>query len=271
MLLNNRRSLIRGRLKKLTGGAQEDVDTVKKDDYKYNVEDWAWRLKKLRPDTDVDVEETKFFYNHVPVKAVPGTSDNWGTFEHQGDNGNINIWYDMIPDSQYGGIHSKDSRLSRTISHEINHSYHHNLLNDANTKEEERLLMEAYPDEIFNAPAEEGRRATNMELRKQISQWADDAVMENLDKAIDRIHPTQLMDMYFRTNGYTQDPTKQNRKYMQLPNGNWDRKKIDLIKKALKNVASTNKSSNNFNTSTVSPSLSFGVRRRLENRGSQSV
>ena len=76
-----------------------------------------------------------------------------------------------------------------------------------------------------------------MELRKQISQWDNNSTMEDLDKAIDRIHPTQLMDMYFRTSGYTQDPTKQNRKYMQLPNGNWDRKKIDLIKKALKNVA----------------------------------
>ena len=203
------------------------------------MKDWAWRLKKLRPDTDVDVEDTNFFYNYVPVKAVPGTSDNWGTFEHHGDNGVINIWSDMIPDSQYGGIHSKDSRLSRTISHETNHNYVHNLLEDNHTKQEEDLLMQAYPNEIFNSPENpiNERRATNMELRKQISQWDNNSTMEDLDKAIDRIHPTQLMDMYFRTSGYTQDPTKQNRKYMQLPNGNWDRKKIDLMKRALKDVA----------------------------------
>ena len=222
------------------GGDQETLDTIKQNDHDFNVKDWAWRLKKLRPDTDVDVEDTDFFYNYVPVTAVTGTSDNWGTFEHHGDSGEINVWADMIPDSQYGGIHSKDSRLSRTISHETNHNYVHNLLEDNHTKQEEDLLMQAYPDEIFNFPENpiNERRATNMELRKQISQWDNNSTMEDLDKAIDRIHPTQLMDMYFRTSGYTQDPTKQNRKYMQLPNGNWDRKKIDLMKRALKDVAS---------------------------------
>ena len=51
---------------------------------------------------------------------------------------------------------------------------------------------------------------------------------------------------------------KGSEKHMKDKNGKWNR--VDAIKKAWKTIASNN-----------TPSRSFGIRRRLENRGSQSV
>ena len=221
------------------GGDQETLDTIKQNDYDFNVKDWAWRLKKLRPDTDVTEEDASYFYNNTPVTAVSGTSDTFGSFEHQGDNGKINVWTDMVPDSQYDNLRSKEARLSRIISHEFGHDFMHNMLDDTHTPEEEKRLKQAYPEEIFKGINIDELRMYNREARKRISQWDNNSIGEALDKATDRLSPNQFVDFILDNDSLSDEVRKAAKQYLKLPNGNWDRNKINLMKGTVKDVAYT--------------------------------
>ena len=279
MFLNNRHSLLRGRPRMFTGGNsrttnnldeeyrqissptyQSIVDKVKSDEAAFNVDDYAYRVKKLHP--EITKEQVEELYNKTPYVASDKVIEGrLGKFTLGDDNGygtRVTIYPNSIKNDRKVKI-TKDNaneEISDVLAHETNHLYTDVLLK-GNSDEEKDILWDAYrPGLVFGNSSYEEMKARNKESQSKISKQHNGAIGKELDNIIDNLSEDEVMSIYFdNKSGYI---NKDSEKHMKDKNGKWNR--VDAIKKAWKTVASTG-----------NPSSSFGIRRRLETRGSQSV
>lgn len=207
---------------------------LKQDEAKYNIDDYAYRVQKFHP--DITKEQVQQAYNKVPVIGSDRTDDSTVGAYTSGDNERImlypNIW-------EKTGKRPNAETVAPSFSHETNHNFYTNLLEQKSTDEEKDLLWGAYrPGFVFSGPDDWNKkvsemRATNAEIRRKISQQHNNAVGKDLDDAIDNLPNDKLMDIYYNTNAYIQ---KGSEKHMQK-NGQWDPERMKILRTTLKDVA----------------------------------
>ena len=279
MFLNNRHSLLKGRLKRLIGGDsgitnnlddeykqissptyQSIIDKVKSDNAAFNVDDYVYRVNKLHP--EITKEQVEELYNKTPYVASDKViGHRLGKFTLGDDNGygtRVTIYPNAVESDRKTKITKENANkeLSDVLAHETNHLYTDVLLK-GNSDEEKDIMWDAYrPGLVFNNDDYYEIRAKIKESQDKVSKLFNGAVGKDLDDAIDKLTDDEVMNIYYDgRSGYI---NKGSEKHMKDKNGKWNR--VDAIKKAWKTIASNN-----------TPSRSFGIRRRLENRGSQSV
>lgn len=279
MFLNNRRSLLKGRARKEKGGNsfvtnnldedykqissptyQSIIDDVKAKEAAFNVDDYVYRVNKLHP--GITREQVAELYNKTPYVASDKVIGNrLGAFNSGDESGygrRVMIYPNSVKNDRNINITKENAneQLSDVLAHETNHLYTDVLLK-GNSDEEKDIMWDAYrPGLVFNNDDYYEIRAKIKESQDKVSKLFNGAVGKDLDNAIDKLTDDEVMNIYYDgRSGYI---NKGSEKHMKDKNGKWNR--VDAIKKAWKTIASNN-----------TPSRSFGIRRRLENRGSQSV
>lgn len=227
-------------MQELSTGNQPSVDAAKQAGYGFNVDDYYYRAQKEHPDITRDqVIQT---YTTTPVVASAKNSGitmaKYATDENNPQNDRVMMYTNTIDRDIARRKSSGDiggSTIQDMIGHEFGHVYKDKLYNGTLTDNENSELITAYGPLLPGLDNEE-LLSINRELRSNISRMNNNAVEENLDKAIDKISDNELMYQLFNMSGYTRKG-KSNKGTMTLPNGKYDPSKVKNIRKALKDVA----------------------------------
>ena len=228
----------------VSDGYQPIMNSMKASNAGFNVDDYAYRVKKLHP--EITREQVQSLYNTTPYIAsnkVKGVTE--GGFR-AGDSTGYGRRVTLYPEAHYRNTGTKitpanaNAEMGDTMTHETNHLYTDVLLGGTNNAEGD-LLWDAYrPGLVVQDPGFNGdyseERAINAGIRNRISRENGNVTGIELDKAIDNTPDDVLMNMLFDpNNGYINQKGK---KHMQDKNGNWNR--TDAVRRALKDVAFNN-------------------------------